>query len=82
LHLYRYNPALQSEGKNPFILDAKEPTESFREFILGQVRYSSLAQAFPEQAEELFRRAELHAKERHQIYKQMAAAEPITVGNE
>jgi pyruvate-ferredoxin/flavodoxin oxidoreductase len=81
-HLYRYNPALKSEGKNPFILDSKEPTESFREFILGQVRYSSLAQAFPEQAEELFRRAELHAKERHQIYKQMAAAEPITVGNE
>jgi pyruvate-ferredoxin/flavodoxin oxidoreductase len=78
-HLYRYNPALKEEGKNPFILDSKEPTESFRDFILGQVRYSSLAQAFPEQAEELFKQAELMAKERYRIYKQMAEAEPISV---
>ncbi len=81
-HLYRYNPALKSEGKNPFILDSKEPTESFRDFILGQVRYSSLAQSFPEQSEELFRRAELHARERYEIYKQMAAADPIAINIE
>jgi pyruvate-ferredoxin/flavodoxin oxidoreductase len=78
-HLYRYNPDLKAEGKNPFILDSKEPTESFREFIMGQVRYSSLEKAFPEQAEELFRQAELYAKEKYQIYKQMAEAEPIKI---
>ncbi len=78
-HLYRYNPALKAEGKNPFVLDSKEPTESFREFIMGQVRYSSLEKAFPEQAEELFRQAELYAKEKYEIYKQMAEAEPINI---
>lgn len=78
-HLYRYNPDLKAEGKNPFILDSKEPTESFREFILGQVRYASLEKAFPDKAEELFRQAELSAKERYQIYKQMAEAEPINI---
>ena len=74
-HLYRYNPTLKAEGGNPFILDSKEPTESFREFILGQVRYSSLEKAFPEQAQQLFERAEQNAKERYEIYKQMAKVE-------
>ena len=78
-HLYRYNPALKDEGKNPFVLDSKEPTESFREFILGQVRYSSLAQEYPDKAEELFRQAEVLSKERYAIYKQMADAEPIKI---
>ena len=78
-HLYRYNPELKAEGKNPFVLDSKEPTESFREFIMGQVRYSSLEKAFPEQAEELFRQAQMHAKEKYEIYKQMAEAEPIQI---
>lgn len=78
-HLYRYNPALKAEGKNPFILDSREPAESFREFIMGQVRYSSLEKAFPEQAESLFRQAELYAREKYQIYKQMAEAEPINI---
>ncbi|HWT75782.1 MAG TPA: pyruvate:ferredoxin (flavodoxin) oxidoreductase [Mobilitalea sp.] len=78
-HLFRYNPDLKSEGKNPFVLDSKEPTESFREFILGQVRYSSLENAFPEQAEELFRQAEAYSKEKYQIYKQMSEAEPIKI---
>ena len=41
-HLYRYNPMLKEEGKNPFILDSKAPTASFRDFLLGEVRYSSL----------------------------------------
>ncbi len=72
-HLYRYNPALKEEGKNPFILDSKEPTESFREFILGQVRYSSLEKAFPEQAEELFTLAEQMANERYETYRQLAS---------
>ena len=78
-HLYRYNPGLKIEGKNPFILDSKEPTESFREFILGQVRYSALEKSFPEQAEELFRQSERLAKERYEIYKQMAGADPINI---
>jgi pyruvate-ferredoxin/flavodoxin oxidoreductase len=73
-HLYRYNPALKKEGKNPFILDSKEPTESFRDFLMGQVRYSALQKAFPEQAEELFSMAERLANERYAIYRQMAEA--------
>ncbi len=78
-HLYRYNPDLKGEGKNPFVLDSKEPTESFRDFIMDQVRYSSLEKAFPDQSEDLFRQAELLAKERYEIYKQMAEAEPINI---
>jgi len=79
-HLYRYNPDLKAQGKNPFILDSKEPTESFREFLLGQVRYSAIQKAFPEQAEELFRKAEEYAREKYLIYRQMAQAEPINAG--
>ncbi|PSJ31651.1 pyruvate-flavodoxin oxidoreductase [Peptostreptococcus russellii] len=71
-HLYRYNPQLKAEGKNPFSLDSKEPTESFREFILGQNRYASIAKMFPEQSEELFTMAEENAKERYEGYKKMA----------
>jgi pyruvate-ferredoxin/flavodoxin oxidoreductase len=78
-HLYRYNPNLKQEGKNPFVLDSKEPTESFREFILNQVRYSSLEKSFPDQAENLYRQAEAYAKEKYEIYKQMATAEPIKI---
>ena len=72
-HLYRYNPELQEEGKNPFILDSKEPTASFRDFIMAQVRYSALAKQFPEQAEELFALTEKNAKERYEDYKRIAA---------
>ncbi|NLJ97314.1 MAG: pyruvate:ferredoxin (flavodoxin) oxidoreductase [Clostridiales bacterium] len=78
-HLYRYNPTLKKEGKNPFILDSKEPTESFRDFIMGQIRYSSLMKAFPETAEELFEQAENQAKERYQIYKMMSLSNPLDI---
>jgi len=71
-HLYRYNPELAEEGKNPFILDSKEPTSSFRDFLLGEVRYSSLLNQFPDDAEELFVKAEKTAKDRLQRYKKMA----------
>ena len=71
-HLYRYNPMLKEEGKNPFILDSKEPTASFKDFIMNQVRYSALAKQFPEQAEELFELTEHNAKERYKEYKRMA----------
>lgn len=71
-HLYRFNPTLKDEGKNPFILDSKEPKASFRDFLMGQVRYTSLMNEFPEIAEELFAKAEQEAKERYETYKKMA----------
>jgi len=71
-HLYRYNPLLKAEGKNPFILDSKEPTASFRDFLMGEVRYSSLTRTFPDRAERLFEEAEKHAKERYEIYKKLS----------
>lgn len=71
-HLYRYNPELKKEGKNPFILDSKEPKSSFRDFIMGQVRYSSLALEFPDVADKLFEISENDAKERYNNYKKMA----------
>ncbi len=71
-HLYRFNPELKAEGKNPFTLDSKEPTASFRDFLMGEVRYTSLTQTFPEIAEELFVKAEADAKERYEGYKKMA----------
>ncbi|MEL7563996.1 MAG: pyruvate:ferredoxin (flavodoxin) oxidoreductase [Dehalobacterium sp.] len=74
-HLYRYNPALKEEGKNLFALDSKEPRGSFRDFILSEVRYSSLKQLFPETAEELFKKTEEDARERYQSYLRLANAE-------
>lgn len=71
-HLYRYNPQLKEEGKNPFILDSKEPTADFKEFLMGEVRYSSLVNAFPDRAEELFEKAAKDAKERYETYKRLA----------
>ena len=71
-HLYRYNPDLKKEGKNPFILDSKEPTESFNDFLMGEVRYSSLKKTFPEIAEKLFKEAAEEAKEKYNTYKKMA----------
>lgn len=68
-HLYRYDPRLVAEGKNPFILDSKEPKESFKDFIMGEVRYSQIEHTFPELAEELYEKAELDAKERYEIYR-------------
>ncbi len=70
-HLYRYNPELKKDGKNPFKLDSKEPTESFRDFLMSQVRYSALAKQYPMEAEELFLQAELQAKERYETYKML-----------
>ena len=65
-NLFRYNPALEAQGKNPFTLDSKAPTASYREFIEGEVRYSSLELAFPERAKELFAQAEKNAAEKYQ----------------
>ena len=71
-HLYRYNPMLKEEGKNPFILDSKEPKESFKDFLMGQVRYSAIAKQFPDIAEELFSLAERYSKERYETYKKLS----------
>jgi len=73
-HLWRYNPALEAEGKNPFVFDSKEPDWSkFQSFLKGEVRYTSLLKQFPEQAKELFAAAEENAKWRYNTYQRLAA---------
>ena len=72
--LYRFDPRLKQEGKNPFVLDSREPTGNFKEFLMGEVRYSSLTRTFPEAAEKLFEKAEKDMKERFETYKKLAAA--------
>lgn len=71
-HLYRYNPLLKEEGKNPFILDSKEPKESYIDFIKGEVRYSSLKAVNEKEAELMYKMSEKYAKERYETYKKMA----------
>ena len=71
-HLWRYNPDLKDEGKNPFILDSKEPTGQIRDFLEGENRYLMLKQAFPDVAEDLFSKAEKDLLERYENYKRMA----------
>jgi len=70
--LYRYNPRLADEDKNPFSLDSKEPTYNFREFLTGESRYTTLLREFPAAAEELFAAAEQDAKRRIALYKKLA----------
>jgi pyruvate-ferredoxin/flavodoxin oxidoreductase len=73
-HLYRYNPLLEQEGKNPFTLDSKEPDWSkFQDFLQSEVRYTSLIKTFPDQAEILFKAAEENAKWRYKAYQRLAA---------
>jgi pyruvate-ferredoxin/flavodoxin oxidoreductase len=75
-HLYRYNPTLEAEGKNPFLLDSKEPDWSkFQDFLASEVRYTSLVKAFPAEAEILFKAAEENSKWRYNVYKRLAAME-------
>ncbi len=73
-HLYRYNPALETQGQNPFQLDSKEPIwPEFQNFLMSEVRYSSLKKAFPAHADELFLAAENNAKWRYKGYKRLAS---------
>ena len=76
-HLYRYNPALEAEGKNPFTLDSKPDPDwsKFQDFLKGEVRYSSLMKSFPENAAELFAKTEEFAKWRLSTYKRLAGVE-------
>ena len=70
--LYRYNPDLIDEGKNPFSLDSKEPTADYKAFLLGETRYASLMKARPELAEQLFEKTEQDSKLRLETYKNLA----------
>lgn len=71
--MFRYNPLEEAAGKNPFVLDSKEPDwDQFRNFLLGEVRFSSLLKAFPEHAEELFTASEENAKWRLKSYERLA----------
>jgi len=75
-HLYRYNPLLENEGKNPFTLDSKEPDWSkFQEFLNSEVRYTSLIKTFPGEAEVLFKAAEENSKWRYKSYQRLATME-------
>ena len=67
-HLYRYDPRLKAEGKNPFTLDSKAPTGDFQQFLLGENRYASLKLSFPERAQELYEKAARDARERYESY--------------
>ena len=69
---FRYNPALAAEGKNPFVLDSKEPSASYMDFIKSETRYSSLEKAFPERASVLFGAAEQQAKDKYAALKKKA----------
>ncbi|KHD13927.1 thiamine pyrophosphate-dependent enzyme, partial [Clostridium butyricum] len=71
-NLYRYNPELKGSEKNPFTLDSKDPKSNFKDFLMGEVRYASLAKAFPEEAEKLFTKTEKDAEERLNTYKMFA----------
>jgi pyruvate-ferredoxin/flavodoxin oxidoreductase len=71
-NLYRYNPNLEKEGKNPFVLDSKEPSKSLKEFMMSEVRYASLYKMFPDTADELFAKAEEDAKYRYEKYRKLA----------
>ena len=72
-HLYRYNPELKAQGKNPFILDSKAPnTEEYKNFLMGEVRYNALARQNPERAEQLFDNALENAKDRYDYLTRLA----------
>ena len=71
-NMFRFNPALKAEGKNPFTMDSKAPTTSYKEFILNEARYSSLTRSFPERAEELFEQAEKASKARYEHLQKLS----------
>lgn len=72
-HLFRYNPLLAEEGKNPFILDSKEPKGSYQDFIMGEVRYNRLSRSNPDRAKELFDKAEKDARAKYEALAERAA---------
>ena len=78
-HLWRYNPQLEAEGKNPFTLDSKEPDWSkFKDFLKGEVRFASVMKQYPGEAEALFQAAEDNAKWRLNSYKRLVNQQWVT----
>ena len=71
-NLYHYNPELKEEGKNPFILDSKEPNFKLKEFMMGEVRFAALTRTFPDEAERLLAQVEVDAKEKYEQYRKLA----------
>ena len=71
-HLYRYNPALRGEGKNPFVLDSKQPVKPLREFLLGENRFATLLREQPDTAERLFAKAEEDSRQLYERYSRLA----------
>ena len=71
-HLFRFNPALAEQGKNPFTMDSKAPTEDYQSFLMGETRYASLKLAFPERAEKLYAQAEQEAHKKYEHFEKMA----------
>ena len=72
-NIFRYDPRLADEGKNPFMLDCKAPSASYRDFIMGEVRYNSLTRSFPERAEKLFEKAEKVAADKYAHLEKLAS---------
>ena len=72
-NIFRFDPRLADEGKNPFMLDGKAPSASYRDFIMGEVRYNSLTRSFPERAEELFAQAEKVAEQKYAHLEKLAS---------
>lgn len=73
-HLWRFNPELAEEGKNPFILDSKEPNyDAFEDFLKSEVRYASLSKAHPESAEALYAKTKALSQKRYNKYVEMAS---------
>ena len=72
-NIFRYDPRLADEGKNPFMLDGKAPSASYRDFIMGEVRYNSLTRSFPERAEKLFEKAEKVAADKYAHLENLAS---------
>jgi pyruvate-ferredoxin/flavodoxin oxidoreductase len=72
--LYRFNPDLAPQGKNPLVLDSRDPKLEYGDFIKNEIRYRTLEQQFPEQAEILFARAAEEAKQRYETYKKLAGS--------
>ena len=71
-HLYRYNPDRKKKGRNPFVLDSKEPSKPFKDFLMGQNRYAALAKEFPDSADRLFAVTEKEAREKYENYRKLA----------
>ena len=71
-NLFRFNPLLKAEGKNPFTMDSKAPTTSYQDFIMNEARYSALTRSFPERAKELFEKAEENASARYEHLQRLS----------